>query len=70
MAKSNKGEKTMTYQNLKNKNNYYTVGYGEKQVFFDDYSDAIEYASSHKYTTYASVWTDEFGYIHETVCYF
>ena len=58
----------MTYQELKNKDNYCTIGYGKKTKFFQDEQEAMAHIEDNGLPhIYHSVWTDEMGYPHETV---
>lgn len=58
----------MKYEELKNKDNYYTIGYGEKTKFFQTQGEVIAYIEDNKLPhNFHSVWTDEMGYMHETV---
>jgi hypothetical protein len=58
----------MTYEELKNKDNYHTIGYGKNTKYFQHYTEAVEYIEENNLPhTFNSVWTDEMGYIQESV---
>lgn len=58
----------MTYEELKNKDNYCTIGYGKNAKYFQHYNEAVKYIEENNLPhTFHSIWTDEFGYMHESV---
>lgn len=58
----------MTYQELKNKDNYCTIGYGDKKKFFQTQGEAMAYIEDNKLPhCFHSIWVDEMGYLQVTV---
>lgn len=57
----------MTYEELKNTDNYARIGYGKNAKYFQTESEAMDYIRKnglpHSFNT---IWTDEMGYMHET----